>query len=226
MTLIGRTATRVAADNWEAVIGFEDTTVLCSLRDEVAASQNPHDEVIHVSVDILPAGGRAAENTLAELPGRRLTGILVVDTIVYFTDHVTYGKTYKISQGARSLFSRIRAALFRTDTHRLRAALGQVLTSATGGHDELTALPSSDGWRAVDQRFLNHVEAGLVFQFDQLCLPAFTPDNRFAMVCSRERPLQPIDEVMREFGRSCRFMELSMTPLNPNRDVPSNKAQL
>jgi len=218
LALIGQTATRIAADEWEVVIGFKEQTVICKLIDDEAASQNPHDEVIHARVEV-HAGVRAPSEEMPEQPGRRLTGILVADAVVCFTDHETYGTPYQIGQGTRSLFSRIRAALLRTDTNRLKAVVERALVDATGGHEELTVLPTSDSWRGVDQRFVNHVETGVVFVFGDLCLPAFTPNNAFSMVCTREDPLQPIADVVNEHGDTCRFVELSMKPAVLDRDA-------
>ncbi len=212
LALVGKTANHIAANEWEAVIRFDDVTARCSLRDEAAASQNEHDEVIVTSIDVRPCEHPVSAEVPDELPGRRLTAILVAETIVYFTDHVTYGGTYRFLRGAQSLWSRARAALVPSERQRLRAVVDRMMLRAVGGHNEITTSPSSAEWRRADQRFVNHVETGVLFQFGEMCLPAFTADNRFAMVCSDEQPLWPVDVVKGKYQNACRFTKLTMTP--------------
>lgn len=210
--LVGKTNDHITADSWEAVIAFDDVTVRCSLRDESAASQNKHDEIIVTSIEVRPGKIPSPAEARRELSGQRLTGVLVADSIVFFTDHVTYGSPYRVLQGTQSLFSRVRAALVGSDEQRLKALVDRMLVDAQGGHTEITMSPLSDAWRSVDPQFVNHVETGILFRFGDLCLPAFTADNGFAMVCTKERPLWPLDEVVSAYEGACRFTTLSLGP--------------
>ncbi len=208
--LVGQTSDHITADSWEAVIVFDDATVRCTLRDEVAASQNEHDEIIVTSIDVRPGKIPSPAEARHELSGQQLTDVLVADSIVFFTAHATYGSPYRVLQGTRSLFSRVRAALVGSDKRRLQALVDRMLVDAKGGHTEITASPLSDAWRSVDPQFINHVETGVLFRFGELCLPAFTADNGFAMVCTSERPLWPLDEVVSRHEGACRFTTLSL----------------
>ncbi len=210
---LGCRVNAIFADPGAVALDFGADALVCSPKDEVAASQNERDEVIWTDFRWEEPANlgtlRAPPVTGGNLV---LTGLRIVDTIVLFTDHERYTRTRRALRRLRYEFVALKARYRRSPGSRINAILAKELGKAIGGHSEMACHPEGDSWRSVDPEFVNHVEVGVVFEFDDLCLAAFVDQNAFFMAEAKGGPLVSLDCVLQQFGADYRIAPMTLEP--------------
>ena len=165
--LRGSTTTRIICDEVSFWFEFREKCLWVTFCDYAPLSQNEHDEALalrpqwHDSPPWHESPSRPKGRILFE--NKKIEDILVVRTLLWFTDHVVYASREQALAGL---------APPRSDTDRV---LVDVLAKSTGGHDECITHPSLS--HLVEAPVANLVDVGFLAHVGGRHLACFTQSN-------------------------------------------------
>lgn len=214
VSLVGQRMVAAYGDAVELVASLEGCDVVCTPSYHVAASQNRFDEIVRVEVSFERLGPRPGDQILPRDFDGRLTGVLVAETVVFFTEHEEYGTAWPPARALHAAWGLLRSLVRSSAGGQAGAVVERGPTRALGGHEEISCHPEARQLlQGVEEAYLNRVEAGVVFELDGLhYLPAFSLSNSsFLPIDGRAKDLRSWQELTGRFP-DYRFTPIAAAP--------------
>lgn len=140
---------------------------IASPEDFIAASQNTNDEAIIVKFEKHNEAYKIHESEKVLFENPKISNIYILRTLLYFSDHINYK-------------DRDEAISVMTKEEKENEILSDVLSKATGGHEEIVCHPQSDEAEKVNKDFSNLVDAGILIEVNGEKLLCFSYFNSFS----------------------------------------------
>ncbi len=183
---------RIFSEEFYCVV-FDYGDFYITAKPEVSAAdtQNDSDEAIAVKFERIDSSFQPNDSDKLLFQSKAIDRLWILRTLLYFTNHILYSS----EEEALADFG------IESDTDEV---LTDILSKATGGHDEVVCYPKSAEAKNINKEYANLVDAGVMLEIEGKLLMCFAWKNGFQVVGR----IMSLDEVKEGVAPYYEFIEL------------------